>query len=158
MVPLVAILLIYLIMVAQFQRFISPAIVLFTVPLAFTGGLLASLPGMDQSMVYDAWASLVLSGVVVNSRHRVYGLREPDAHGGMEKREALIEPAAGPAPDPDDGADLSSWACPPWCWGLGMGAEIIQPVAVVCIGGLTYATLMTLFVVPVLYDLITGRR
>ena len=46
----------------------------------------------------------------------------------------------------------------PLALGIGYGADLMQPVAVVCIGGLLYATLMTLFVVPVLYELFLKRR
>ena len=42
--------------------------------------------------------------------------------------------------------------------GTGMGSEMMQPMAIVSIGGLTYATLMTLFVVPILYDIVNGEK
>ena len=153
----VAILFIFLIMVAQFQSFKSPIIVMFTIPLAFTGGLLALiLTGLDLSIVAMV-GFLVLSGVVVNNGIVFIDSVNQMRIAGMEKKEALIEtgrirlrPILMTALTTILGMSTMAMA-------QGMGAEMMQPMAVVTVGGLMYATLMTLFVVPVLYDLLNGK-
>lgn len=155
---LVAVLFIFLIMVAQFQSFKSPFIVMFTIPLAFTGGLLALIiTGMDLSIV-AMLGFLVLSGVVVNNGIVFVDSVNQMRIGGMSKKEALVEtgrirlrPILMTALTTILGMSTMAMA-------TGMGAEMMQPMAVVIVGGLSYSTLMTLFVVPVLYDLFNGEK
>ena len=153
-----AVLFIFLIMVAQFQSFKSPFIVMFTVPLAFTGGMLALLiTGMDLSII-AMLGFLVLSGVVVNNGIVFVDSVNQMRIAGMCKRDALIEtgrirlrPILMTALTTILGMSTMALA-------TGMGAEMMQPMAVVIVGGLIYSTLMTLFVVPVLYDLFNGEK
>lgn len=154
---LVAVLLIFLIMVAQFQSFKSPIIVMFTIPLAFTGGLLALLIfKMDLSIV-SMLGFLVLSGVVVNNGIVFIDCVNQLRIGGMEKREALIETGRIRLRPILMTALTTILGMSTMALGHGTGAEMMQPMAVVSIGGLSYATLMTLFIVPVLYDLLNGK-
>lgn len=154
----VAILFIFLIMVAQFQSFKSPFIVMFTIPLAFTGGLLALIvTGMDLSIIAMV-GFVVLSGVVVNNGIVFVDSVNQMRIGGMSKKEALVEtgrirlrPILMTALTTILGMSTMAFA-------TGMGAEMMQPMAVVIVGGLLYSTLMTLFVVPVLYDLFNGEK
>ena len=155
---LVAVLFIFLIMVAQFQSFKAPFIVMFTIPLAFTGGLLALIiTGMDLSII-AMLGFLVLSGVVVNNGIVFVDSINQLRIGGMEKKEAIVEtgrirlrPILMTALTTILGMSTMALA-------TGMGAEMMQPMAVVIVGGLTYSTLMTLFVVPVLYDMFNGKK
>lgn len=154
---LLAIVLIYGIMVAQFQSFLSPFIVMFTIPLAFTGGLLALwIFGFELSIV-SMLGFLVLAGIVVNNGIVFVDYVNQLRAAGIEKRDALvlagktrIRPILMTALTTILG--LSTLAL-----GLGMGADMLQPMAVVTIGGLAYATLLTLFVVPALYDVFHRR-
>ena len=155
---IVAVLFIFLIMVAQFQSFKSPIIVLFTIPLAFTGGLLALiLTGMDLSLV-AMLGFLVLSGVVVNNGIVFIDSVNQLRISGMSKRKALIETGRIRLRPILMTALTTILGMSTMALGTGMGAEMMQPMAVVTIGGLSYATLMTLFVVPVLYDLFNGKK
>ena len=155
---LVAVLLIFLIMVAQFQSFKSPIIVMFTIPLAFTGGLLALIiTGMDLSIVAMI-GFLVLSGVVVNNGIVFIDCVNQLRIAGWEKRDALVEAGRQRLRPILMTALTTILGMSTMAMGKGTGAEMMQPMAVVSIGGLTYATLMTLFVVPVLYDLLNGRK
>ena len=155
---LVAILMIFLIMVAQFQSFKSPFIVLFTIPLAFTGGLLAlQLTGMDLSIVAMI-GFLMLAGVIVNNGIVFVDTVNQLRIGGMRKKDALAEtgrlrlrPILMTTLTTILGMSTMALA-------QGMGAEMMQPMAVVTIGGLSYATLMTLFVVPCMYDIFNGEK
>ncbi|MFQ9976700.1 efflux RND transporter permease subunit [Clostridium cadaveris] len=149
-----AIAFIYLIMVAQFQSLLSPFIVLFTIPLAFTGGFLAlALTGFEISMI-ALLGFLVLSGVVVNNGIVFVDYVNQLRLEGMDKKEAIlvtgktrIRPILMTALTTILG--LSTLAM-----GIGMGSDMIQPMAIVTIGGLSYATILTLFVVPIMYDIL----
>ena len=155
---IVAVLFIFLIMVAQFQSFKSPIIVLFTIPLAFTGGLLALIiTGMDLSLV-AMLGFLVLSGVVVNNGIVFIDSVNQLRISGMSKRKALIETGRIRLRPILMTALTTILGMSTMALGAGMGAEMMQPMAIVTIGGLSYATLMTLFVVPVLYDLFNGKK
>jgi len=155
---IVAVIMIFLIMVAQFQSFKSPIIVMFTIPLAFTGGMIALLlTDMDLSIV-SMLGFLVLSGVVVNNgivfidcvnqlRIEGYGKRDALLEAGRQRLRPILMTAMTTI------LGMSTMAL-----AQGTGAEMMQPMAVVSIGGLTYSTLMTLFVVPVLYDLFNGEK
>ena len=154
----VAVLLIFLIMVAQFQSLVSPLIVMFTIPLAFTGGLLSlQIIRMDLSIVAMI-GFLVLSGVIVNNGIVFVDTVNQLRIKGMSKKGALVEtgrirlrPILMTALTTILGMSTMALA-------RGMGAEMMQPMAVVTIGGLSYATLMTLFVVPCLYDMFNREK
>ena len=156
---LLGVLIIYLIMVAQFQSLLSPFIVILTVPLSFAGGFLGLLlTGFHMSIV-SMVGMIMLVGVVVNNGIVLVDcanrLREEE---GLNKREAIVKAATMRIRPVLMTALTTILGLLPLGIGLGTGAEIIQPVAVVCIGGLTYATLMTVFIVPVLYDLLRRDR
>ena len=154
----VAVLFIFLIMVAQFQSFKSPIIVMVTIPLAFTGGMLALLiTGMDLSII-AMLGFLVLSGVVVNNGIVFIDSVNQMRISGMSKRQALLETGRVRLRPILMTALTTILGMSTMALARGMGAEMMQPMAVVTIGGLIYATLMTLFVVPVLYDLFNGER
>ncbi len=149
---LLAVVFIYLIMVAQFQDLTSPFIVLFTLPLAFTGGLLLLWAvGMELSVI-AVLGFLVLAGVVVNNGIVFVDYVNRLRLGGLERREALLEAGTARIRPILMTALTTILAMSVLALGFGRGAEIMQPMAVVTIGGLTYATLLTLFVVPILYD------
>ena len=154
----IAIVLIYLIMVAQFQSLLYPFIVLFTIPLAFTGGLLGLLLcGMELSMM-AALGFLVLAGVVVNNGIVFVDYANKLREQGIEKREALIETGKTRLRPILMTALTTILALVTMALGIGNGAEMLQPMAIVTIGGLTYATLLTLFIVPSLYYAFTRRK
>ncbi len=153
-----AVVFIYLIMVAQFQSLLSPFIVLFTMPLAFTGGLLLLfLCGMELSVI-SMLGFLVLAGVVVNNGIVFVDYVNQLRLEGKEKKEALIETGRARLRPILMTALTTILAMSTMAVGFGSGAEMTQPMAVVTIGGLTYATALTLIVVPVIYDLMHRRQ
>ncbi len=154
---ILAVLFIYLIMVAQFQSLLSPFIILFTLPLAFTGGLLLLwVSGMVLS-VTAMLGFLVLAGVVVNNGIVFVDYTNQLRLEGMDKVEALIETGKARVRPILMTALTTILAMGTIALGYGSGAEMTQPMAVVTIGGLTYATLLTLLVVPVMYDILNRR-
>ena len=151
---LLGVLIIYLIMVAQFQSLLSPFIVILTVPLSFAGGFLGLLITHFNMSIVSMVGMIMLVGVVVNNGIVLVDCANRLREEGLNKREAIVKAATMRIRPVLMTALTTILGLLPLGMGLGTGAEIIQPVAVVCIGGLTYATLMTVFIVPVLYDLL----
>lgn len=153
-----AIAFIYLIMVAQFQSLLSPFIVMFTIPLAFTGGLLALIITGQELSVISMLGFLVLAGVVVNNGIVFVDYVNQLRINGLNKKDALIEAGRTRIRPILMTALTTILAMSTMALGVGMGAEMSQALAIVTIGGLTYATLLTLFVVPTLYDIFHRRK
>ena len=155
---LLAVVFIYLIMVAQFQSLLSPFIVMFTMPLAFTGGLLALWAAGQPLSVISMLGFLILAGIVVNNGIVFVDYTNQLRLAGMEKRAALLLTGKARIRPILMTALTTILAMSTMVFSKGMGAEMAQPMALVTIGGLAYATLLTLFVVPVLYDLLFRRQ
>ena len=145
---------VYLVMVAQFQSLLSPFIVLFTVPLAFTGGLLGLLATGQQLTMISLMGFIVLMGTVVNNGIVFVDYANQLRLGGMERRAALI--ATGKTRmRPILMTTLTTvLAMLQMVFSDDMASQLMSGMAIVIICGLTYATLMTLYVVPLLYDLL----
>jgi multidrug efflux pump subunit AcrB len=154
---LLGILLVYFIMVAQFQSLKSPFIVMFTIPLAFTGGFLALLIcGMDVSII-SMIGFVMLTGIIVNNGIVLVDYVNQLRAEGMERHEALVE-AGVTRLRPILMTSLTTiLGLIVMALGRDVGTAMMQPVAVVCIGGLLYATLMTLFVIPCIYDIMNKK-
>lgn len=142
---------IYLIMVAQFQSLLSPFIVMFTIPLAFTGGFLGLiLVGMPLSIV--AFVGLIiLSGIVVNNGIVFVDYANKMREEGMTVQEALVKTGTDRLRPILMTAMTTIIALLTTSLGTGTGTEMMQPMAITTIGGLAYATILTLVLVPVLY-------
>lgn len=153
-----AVLFIYLIMVAQFQSLVSPFIVLFTLPLAFTGGLLALFFSGSELSVVAMLGFLVLAGVVVNNGIVFVDYANQLRMAGVEKREALVQTGKTRLRPILMTAMTTVLAMSTMALGIGTGAEMTQGLAIVMVGGLTYATLLTLLVVPCIYDLLRRKE
>ena len=145
---------VYLVMVAQFQSLLSPFIVLFTVPLAFTGGLLGLLLTGQQLTMISLMGFIVLMGTVVNNGIVFVDYTNQLRMGGMERRAALI--ATGKTRmRPILMTTLTTvLAMLQLVFSNDMASQLMSGMAIVIICGLSYATIMTLYVVPLLYDLL----
>lgn len=153
-----AIVFIYLIMVAQFQSLLSPFIVLFTIPLAFTGGFLGLLiTGTDLSMI-SVLGFLILSGIVVNNGIVFVDYVNQLRLDGMNKKEALVVAGKTRMRPILMTALTTILGLSTMALGIGMGADLMQPMAIVTIGGLSYATILTLFIVPIMYDILHRKK
>ena len=148
----------YLIMVAQFQSLRSPFIVMFTVPLAFTGGLLALwLAGMPVSVIAMI-GFVMLSGIIVNNGIVFIDYTNQLMEGGMTQKDALVEAGKTRLRPIIMTALTTILGLSTMALGFGMGADMVQPMAVVTIGGLIYGTILTLVVVPCIFDLFHRRE
>ena len=145
---------VYLVMVAQFQSLLSPFIVLFTIPLAFTGGLLGLLLTGQQLTMISLMGFIVLMGTVVNNGIVFVDYTNQLRLGGMERRAALI--ATGKTRmRPILMTTLTTvLAMLQLVFSNDMASQLMSGMAIVIICGLSYATLMTLYIVPILYDIL----
>ena len=155
---LLGIVLVYFVMVAQFQSLREPFIVMFTIPLAFTGGFLALLLSGTELSVISLIGFVMLVGIIVNNGIVLVDYINQQRLAGMERREAIIDagvtrlrPILMTSLTTILGLIVTALA-------KNAGTSLIQPVALVCIGGLLYATLMTLFVVPCMYELVSKKN
>jgi len=148
----------YLIMVAQFQSLRSPFIVMFTVPLAFTGGLLALWMSQMSLSVIAMIGFVMLSGIIVNNGIVFIDYTNQLMRSGMEQKDALVTAGKTRLRPIIMTALTTILGLFTLALGVGMGADMIQPMAVVTIGGLIYGTLLTLFVVPCIFDLFHRRE
>ena len=155
---LLGVVLVYLIMVAQFQSLKSPFIVMFTIPLAFTGGFLALLVTGIEVSVISLIGFVMLVGIIVNNGIVLVDYINQQRLAGMGLREAIIDagvtrlrPILMTSLTTILGLVVTALA-------KNAGTALIQPIALVCIGGLLYATLMTLFVVPCMYEILNKKE
>lgn len=154
----IAIVLVYLVMAAQFGSLKTPFIIMFTIPLAFTGSLLALfITGVGISVV-AVLGLIMLMGVVVNNGIIFVELADKLVKEGVEKRTALIT-AGATRLRPILITTLTTivgliiTACDSSATG-----RMLQPMAITSIGGLLYATVVTLFFIPVIYDLFKRKK
>ncbi len=150
---IVAVAFIYLIMVAQFQSLLSPFIIMFTIPLAFTGGFLGLYLTGSEFSVIAMVGFVMLAGIIVNNGIVLVDYVNQLRERGMSKKEAIIESGRTRLRPILMTALTTILAMSTMAMGMGMGADMVQPMAIVTIGGLVYGTLLTLFVVPCIYDL-----
>lgn len=154
---LLGVIMIYLIMVAQFQSLKSPFIIMFTIPLAFTGGFLGLLlTGFDISVV-SLVGFIMLCGIIVNNGIVLVDYINLLRLEGQERREAIVEAGKTRMRPIFITALTTVLGLSVMALGIGTGAEMMQPLAIVCIGGLLYATLMTLYIIPLIYDVMNKK-
>ncbi len=155
LVGALGIMLVYMVMASQFQSFAYPLIIMVTIPLAFTGGFgILYLSGNPVSIVAII-GLIILAGVVVNNgivlvdyinqlRARGYALQDAIIEAGKIRLRPIFMTAI-----------TTILALTVLAIGIGEGTELTQPMALTAIGGLVYATFLTIFVVPIMYDVLT---
>ena len=149
----VAVAFIYLIMVAQFQSLLSPFIIMFTIPLAFTGGFLGLYLTKNEVSVIAMLGFVMLAGIIVNNGIVLVDYINQLRERGTSKKEAIVEAGRTRIRPIMMTAMTTILAMSTMAFGKKMGSDMVQPMAIVTIGGLIYGTLLTLFVVPCIYDL-----
>ncbi len=155
---LLGVVMIYFIMVAQFQSYKAPFVVMFTIPLAFTGGFLGLLlTGKDLSVIAMI-GFIMLAGIIVNNGIVLIDYINVLRLEGVEKHEAIVQAGKTRMRPILMTASTTVLGLVFMAIGTGVGTEMMQPIAIVCIGGLIYATIMTLFVVPAMYDILSSKK
>lgn len=155
---ILAVVFIYLVMVAQFQSFLSPFIIMFTIPLAFTGGFFALFVTDNEVGVVSMIGFVMLAGVIVNNGIVLVDYINQLRREGMDKKEAIVTAGKTRLRPILMTALTTILAMSTMAMGLGSGSEMMQPMAIVTEGGMLYGTLLTLIVVPCIYDLFTRNK
>lgn len=155
---LLAVIFMYLIMVAQFQSMKSPFIIMFTIPLAFTGGFLGLFLGNCEVSVVAVIGFVMLAGIIVNNGIVIVDYMNQLIAQGVEKHEAILQAGRTRLRPVLMTALTTILGLLPMVFGTDMGAAMGKPMAIVTVGGLLYGTLLTLLVVPCIYDLMNHRK
>ncbi len=155
---LLAVIFIYLIMVAQFQSLLLTFIIMFTIPLAFTGGFLALFFFGKEVSVIAMLGFIMLAGVIVNNGIVLIEYIAQLRQEGKLKREAIVEAGIIRIRPILMTALTTILAMIPASLGFGKGAEMMQPMSITMVGGLVYGTLLTLIVIPCVYDAFTKEK
>ena len=150
--------LIYLVMVAQFQSLLSPFIVIFTVPLAFTGGLLGLWGAGETLSITGLLGFVILMGTVVNNGIVFVDYANQLRIGGMKRRDALIVTGKTRMRPILMTAMTTILAMSTMLFGDDMANQMSRGMVIVIIGGLVYATFMTLYIIPVMYDILFRKQ
>lgn len=148
----------YLIMVAQFQSLKSPFIILFTIPLAFTGGFLALFLTGSEVSVISVIGFIMLAGVIVNNGIVLVDYINQLRESGMKKREAILNAGRTRLRPVLMTAMTTIFSMLTMVFSTGMGADLSKPMALVTIGGLIYGTLLTLLAIPCVYDIFNREK
>ncbi|MBQ7918414.1 MAG: efflux RND transporter permease subunit [Lachnospiraceae bacterium] len=155
---LLAVIFMYLIMVAQFQSLLSPFIIMFTIPLAFTGGFFGLYISNSEISVIGMVGFVMLSGIIVNNGIVLVDYMNLLRERGLEKKEAIVEAGMTRLRPVLMTALTTILSMSTMVFSNDMGSEMAKPMAIVTIGGLAYGTLLTLFVIPCVYDIFQKEK
>ena len=155
---LLALIFMYLIMVAQFQSLLSPFIIMITIPLAFTGGFMGLIISGSELSVIALIGFVMLSGIIVNNGIVLVDYMNQLRGEGMEKRKAILTAGRTRLRPVLMTALTTILALCTMVFSNDMGSEMAKPMAIVTIGGLTYGTLLTLVVIPCIYDIFSKEK
>ena len=145
-------------MVAQFQSLLHPFIIMFTIPLAFTGGLFGLYIAGSEVSVIALIGFVMLSGIIVNNGIVLIDYINQLRAEGMEKKEAILTAGRTRLRPVLMTALTTILAMVTMIINNDMGSEMAKPMAIVTVGGLLYGTLLTLIVIPCVYDIFTGKK
>jgi HAE1 family hydrophobic/amphiphilic exporter-1 len=152
-----AIFLVYLVMAAQFESLIHPLVIMFSVPLALVGAVLALFITQTTISVVVFIGLIMLAGIVVNNAIVLIDLVNQLRARGMERDQALVEAGRSRLRPIVMTMLTTTFGLLPMALGMGQGAEIRAPMAITVIGGILFSTLLTLVVVPVAYSLLDRK-
>ena len=155
---IVGVIFMYLIMVAQFQSLLSPFIILFTIPLAFTGGFMGLWISGSEVSVIALIGFVMLSGIIVNNGIVLVDYINQLREQGMSKYEAIVEAGKTRLRPILMTALTTILGLLPMIISSDSGSDMIRPMSIVTIGGLIYGTLLTLFVVPCIYAILNRKK
>ncbi len=153
-----AIFLVYLVMAAQFESLIHPLVILFTIPLALVGAVLALYVTGTTINIVAFIGTIMLAGIVVNNAIVFVDLINQLRAQGMDKTAAILEAGHARLRPILMTTLTTTLGLLPMAIGFGEGAEVRAPMAITVIGGLTVSTLLTLVVIPVVYSLVDRKK
>ena len=155
---ILAIFLVYLVMASQFESLIHPFVILFTIPLALVGAVLALFLTGTTVNIVALIGVIMLAGIVVNNAIVLVDLINQLRAQGMERFEAIMEAGSARLRPILMTSLTTALGLLPMAMGFGEGSEVRTPMAITVIGGLVVSTLLTLVVIPVVYSLMDRKR
>jgi len=155
---LLALLLIYLILAAQFESFVDPFIIMFTVPLAITGALLSLFIFGSTLNIFSEIGIIMLIGLVTKNGILIVEFANQKRRLGVPKTEAAFEAAAARLRPILMTSLATMFGALPIALALGAGAQSRTPLGIVVVGGLLFSLILTLFVIPVMYIMMAGNK
>jgi len=153
-----AVLLVYMIMAAQFESLRHPFLILFTLPMGLTGAVWALFITGQTINVISVIGLVVLAGIVVNDAIVKIDYTNQLRKKGMRLREAILEASRVRLRPILMTTVTTIFGLFPMSWGLGKGSELQQPLAISVIGGLLLATFLTLILIPLGYELVERKK
>ncbi|MDJ0911897.1 MAG: efflux RND transporter permease subunit [Woeseiaceae bacterium] len=153
-----AVFLVYLVMASQFESLIHPFVILFTIPLALVGAVLALFVTGTTINIVALIGVIMLAGIVVNNAIVLVDLINQLRAAGKERFDAIMEAGAARLRPILMTSLTTALGLLPMAIGFGEGSEVRAPMAITVIGGLLVSTLLTLLVIPVVYSLLDRKR
>ena len=153
-----AVFLVYLVMASQFESFIHPFIIIFTVPLSAVGVVLALFLTETTLSVIAFLGVIILAGIVVNNAIVLIDYTNQLRRRGASKRDALLEAGQVRLRPILMTTLTTALGLAPMAVGWGEGSEVRAPMAVTVMGGLLFSTLLTLIFIPVIYELVDRKQ
>jgi len=153
-----AVFLVYLVMASQFESLIHPFVILFTIPLALVGAVLALFITGTTVNIVAFIGVIMLAGIVVNNAIVLVDLINQLRAQGMERHDAIMEAGTARLRPILMTSLTTALGLLPMAMGFGEGSEVRTPMAITVIGGLVVSTLLTLLVIPVVYSLMDRKR
>jgi len=154
---LLAVFLVYLVMASQFESLIHPLVILFTIPLALVGAVLALFVTGTTVNIVAFIGIIMLAGIVVNNAIVLVDLINQLRAQGKQRIDAIMEAGTARLRPILMTSLTTTLGLLPMAMGFGEGSEVRTPMAITVIGGLTVSTLLTLVVIPVVYSLMDRR-
>ncbi|HNP63816.1 MAG TPA: efflux RND transporter permease subunit, partial [Woeseiaceae bacterium] len=154
---LLAVFLVYLVMASQFESLIHPFVILFTIPLALVGAVLALFVTGTTVNIVAFIGVIMLAGIVVNNAIVLVDLINQLRAQGQERLDAIMEAGSARLRPILMTSLTTALGLLPMAMGFGEGSEVRTPMAITVIGGLTVSTFLTLVVIPVVYSLVDRR-
>ncbi len=154
---LLAVFLVYLVMASQFESLIHPLVILFTIPLALVGAVLALFVTGTTVNIVAFIGIIMLAGIVVNNAIVLVDLINQLRVQGQQRLDAILEAGTARLRPILMTSLTTTLGLLPMAMGFGEGSEVRTPMAITVIGGLTVSTLLTLVVIPVVYSLMDRK-
>ncbi|MBC8555313.1 MAG: efflux RND transporter permease subunit [Candidatus Brocadiales bacterium] len=151
---LLAIFLVYIVMASQFESLIHPFVIMFTIPFALVGVAAALFVTSKPVSVIVLIGVVMLAGIVVNNAIILVDCINSRIKEGMPRREAIVEGGKIRLRPIMMTTTTTILGLLPLALGFGEGAELRMPMGITVIGGLLFSTLLTLILVPIVYDVV----
>jgi len=152
-----AVFLVYIVMASQFESLIHPLVILFTIPLALIGAVIALFVTGTSINIVAFIGIIMLAGIVVNNAIVLIDLINQLRAQGKERLDAIIEAGSARLRPILMTSLTTTLGLLPMAMGFGEGSEVRTPMAITVIGGLTVSTFLTLVVIPVVYSLMDRK-